>query len=119
LQQHLGVLTASQVQTQQHLAAARAREDALEQQLSCHPPDGSDERRRLALAHAQARAWETQIELDDARAQMNDLINEIDAVTVEAGKSREQSERLLRQVRLGRGWETLSVIPPSFHMADF
>jgi len=103
LQQHLGVLTASQVQTQQHLAAARAREDALEQQLSCHPPDGSDERRRLALAHAQARAWETQIELDDARAQMNDLINEIDAVTVEAGKSREQSERLLRQVRLGSG----------------
>ena len=104
LQQQLGVLTARQAKMQQHLAAARSREDALEQQWSSQqPPPGSDsggdERKRLALAHAQARARETQIELDDARALMNDLINEIDAVTVEAGKSREQSERLLRQVR--------------------
>ena len=54
--------------------------------------------RQLTLAQAQARASETQLELDDARAQMNDLILEIDAVTVEDGKSREQSERLLRQM---------------------
>lgn len=54
--------------------------------------------RQLTLTQAQARATEIQLELDDARAQMNDLILEIDAVTVEDGKSREQSERLLRQM---------------------
>ena len=50
------------------------------------------------IQHVQERAKETQIELDEARASLNDLILEIESVSVEESRSREQSARLLRQM---------------------
>lgn len=52
----------------------------------------------LTLRQAQERARETQIELDEARASLNDLILEIESVSVEEARSREQSARILRQM---------------------
>ena len=52
----------------------------------------------LTLKQVQERAKETQIELDEARGSLNDLILEIEAVSVEEGRSREQSARILRQM---------------------
>ena len=52
----------------------------------------------LTLKQVQERAKETQIELDDARGSLNDLILEIESVSVEEGRSREQSARVLRQM---------------------
>lgn len=52
----------------------------------------------LTLNQAQERAKEVQIELDDARASLNDLILEIESVSVEEARSREQSARVLRQM---------------------
>ena len=70
--------------------------------------EGSDERIEesahiaeialLTLKAAQERAKDTQIELDEARASLNDLILEIESVSVEEGRSREQSARVLRQL---------------------
>ena len=52
----------------------------------------------LTFKQAQERARETQIELDEARASLNDLILEIESVSVEEARSREQSARILRQM---------------------
>lgn len=52
----------------------------------------------LTFKQAQERAKETQIELDEARASLNDLILEIESVSVEEARSREQSARILRQM---------------------
>jgi hypothetical protein len=52
----------------------------------------------LTLRQAQERAKETQVELDEARANLNDLILEIESVSVEESRSREQSVRVLRQM---------------------
>jgi chromosome segregation ATPase len=50
------------------------------------------------VLQVQERAKETQIELDEARASLNDLILEIESVSVEEARSREQSARILRQM---------------------
>ena len=52
----------------------------------------------LSLQQAQDRGKEMQIELDEARTSLNDLILEIESVSVEEGRSREQSARVLRQM---------------------
>ena len=106
LQQYVATLTASQEALQRHLATTRIRECELEKKLAIDGQAASDASsgadsdgiRQLALTQAQARARETQLELDNARNQMNDLILEIESVTVEDGKSRVQSERVLRQM---------------------
>ena len=51
-----------------------------------------------SIHQVQERAKETQIELDEARASLNDLILEIESVSVEEARSREQSARILRQM---------------------
>ncbi len=105
LQQLIASLTASQDVLQRHLVATRTRECELEKRLAIDPQapseaHGGDKEavRQLALTQAHARARETQVELDDARNQMNDLILEIESVTVEDDKSRVQSDRVLRQM---------------------
>ena len=50
------------------------------------------------VLQVQERAKETQIELDEAKASLNDLILEIESVSVEEARSREQSARILRQM---------------------
>ncbi len=55
-----------------------------------------------SLSTAQARVHDVQTELKDAHASINDLILEIEAVTAEEVKSREQAARVLRLVSEGQ-----------------
>ena len=122
LQQLIVTLTASQEVLQRHLVSTRTREFELEKKLAIDPQASSggadkEELRRLALTQAQARAQETQIELDDARNQMNDLILEIESVTVEDGKSREQHDRVLRQMTDSQSMQR-GVLDENLHLHD-
>jgi len=84
------VLSESQEMLQTHLTASRAREKALDERGA--GAGGTDAE---ALTHAQARAAEAHKELEHARSSINDLILEIDAVSAEEAKAREQSVRVL------------------------
>ena len=53
---------------------------------------------QLTLQQAQTRAKETQAELDDARASLDDLILEIEAISAEEAKSREQCAKVVVQM---------------------
>ena len=54
---------------------------------------------KLVLTQAQGRARDLQIELDDVRANMDDLILEIEAVSSEERKVADQCTRLLAQMQ--------------------
>ena len=56
----------------------------------------------MSLASCQARLRDTQAELADAHSSINDLILEIEAVTAEEAKSREQAARVLQLVDDGQ-----------------
>lgn len=91
------VLSESQEMLQAHLAASRARELALEGQLGANGGEGATASQNDVEA-AQARAAEALKELEHARASINDLILEIDSVSAEEAKAREQTARVLRSM---------------------
>ena len=68
----------------------------------------------MSLASCQARLRDTQAELADAHSSINDLILEIEAVTAEEAKSREQAARVLQLVDDGQNgqraiWENMKL----------
>lgn len=98
-------LSESQEMLQTHLSTSRTRETALEERLNgeMRGNPGSCDPGLEPLATAQQRANETQKELEHAQASINDLILEIDAVSAEEAKSREQTARTLKSMSEGQG----------------
>ena len=94
LKERVKALTESQEMLQTDLANSRTREAALEE-VGKGTNGGGDVTAEL-LAQAQQRASEAQKELEHAQASINDLILEIDAVSAQEAKAREQCARALK-----------------------
>jgi len=91
------VLSESQEMLQSHVSSSRAREVSLEERLAQQAAGGgAGNTDDGPLSIAQTRAAETLKELEHARASINDLILEIDAVSAEEAKAREQTARVIR-----------------------
>lgn len=73
--------------------------------------------KKLTRKQAQERAKESQIELDDARASLNDLIAEIESVSAEEVKAREQCARVVRQMNDSQSMQR-GVLEENFKLHD-
>ena len=93
---NLKELSDKKLQLENAIRASKANETKLESLVSSSST--SSERERLALANAQARAAESEAALEDAHANINDLISEIEGVAASEEQTRAQSKRLLTQM---------------------
>jgi spore germination protein YaaH len=102
-----------------HLSASKQREKALESSLKervsekeeeegvIHEPTASDKEHpnyqmlSQLLINSQTRCKELETELADAKANMDELIVEIESVATEEEKTRTQNSRLLKQINEG------------------
>ena len=95
-------------QLERHLTSSRARENTLNATLLTLCPSSTDEvvvALRLGLTQAQARVVEVEVELENAKGGMEELISEIDAV---AGEQKNKFVYL---------FFSLKILPYSFHLA--
>ena len=101
LREKLRKLTTAQEKTNESLTQSRAREVELTQSLtaqSSSSSSGDSEKLQLAMQSLESQIRELQAELVDTRAGMLDLTLEIESVSEEESRAREQAAKLLAQV---------------------
>ena len=102
LREKLRKLTTAQEKTNESLTQSRAREVELTQSLSAQSSSssssGDSEKLQLAMQSLESQIRELQAELVDTRAGMLDLTLEIESVSEEESRAREQAAKLLAQV---------------------
>ena len=100
LREKLRKLTTAQEKTTESLAQSRAREVELTTSLSssASSSSGDSEKLQLAMQALESQIRELQTELTDTRAGMLDLTLEIESVSEEESRAREQAVKLLAQV---------------------